>query len=211
MTHRVRIKVCGITSVTDAQAAADAGADAVGFVFCSSSPRQVSPVVARAIARALPPFVLRVGVFVDASSEQLHQTSEEVGLDLLQLHGAEAPEIFSLLPRRGIKAVAVGADFDPEEALRYTGHADGVLLDTRVDGEIGGTGRTFDWELARQVRGGLSWLGLAGGLTPDNVAAGIAAVAPDAVDVTSGVEAAPGRKDPRLLRAFVAAVRRAEG
>jgi len=206
---RVAVKVCGITSAEDARAAVAAGADAVGFVFWPRSPRAVDPDKARMIAGSLPPFVLRVGVFVDAPAEHMRAIADEVGLDMVQLHGNEPPEAVRVAPRRAVKAVRVGPGFRPEDALRYDGTAAALLLDTRVDGDDtpGGTGRTFDWSLVRPVREGTSFLVLAGGLTPDNVADAIAAVRPDAVDVSSGVESAPGRKDPAKVRAFVEAVR----
>lgn len=206
---RVTVKICGITSVEDARAAAVAGADAIGFVFWPGSPRAVDPAAARAIAATLPPFVARVGVFVDAPPDQMRAIADEVGLDLVQLHGDEPPEAVARAPRRAVKAVRVGPGFRPEEALRYDGAAAALLLDTRVDdgGSPGGTGRTFDWSLVRRVREGTSFLLLAGGLTPDNVEQAIAAVRPDGVDVSSGVESAPGRKDPAKVRAFVDAVR----
>jgi indole-3-glycerol phosphate synthase len=207
---RVFVKVCGITSVDDAVAVARAGADAVGLVFWPGSPRRVDLETARRISAALPPFVLRVGVFVDAPREELVRTSEEVGLDVLQLHGQEPPEELGGLPRRVVKAVHVGEGFALSSALRYQGAADGILLDSRPGGASapGGTGVTFDWSLAREVREKVSFLMLAGGLTPDNVARALTAVRPDAVDVSSGVESAPGRKDPAKVRAFVHAVAR---
>ena len=205
---RVAVKVCGVTSREDARAAVAAGADAIGFVFWPRSPRAVDADTARAIAAALPPFVLRVGVFVDAPNEEIRRVADEVGLDMVQLHGSEAPEAVAAAPRRAVKAVRVGPGFRVEDALRYDGAAAGLLVDTRVDGGLpGGTGRSFDWSLVRPLREGTSFLVLAGGLTPDNVGAAIAAVRPDAVDVSTGVESAPGRKDPAKMRAFVEAVR----
>jgi phosphoribosylanthranilate isomerase len=208
---RVAVKVCGITTVEDGLVAAHAGADAIGFVFWPGSPRRVDLAAARRIARALPPFVLRVGVFVDARREEMARAVEEVGLDLLQLHGHEPPESLVDLPRRAIKAVGVGDGFVPEDALRYEGRAAGILLDTRTEpGAPGGTGQSFDWTRARAVREKASFLVLAGGLNPANVHLALSAVRPDAVDVSSGVEAAPGRKDAEKVRAFMAAVREAE-
>jgi indole-3-glycerol phosphate synthase/phosphoribosylanthranilate isomerase len=204
---RVAVKVCGITTVEDGLAVARLGADAVGLVFWPGSPRWVDREKARQISRALPPFVLRVGVFVDAPADLLARTAEEVGLDVLQLHGAEPPADLARLPRRALKAVRVGAGFSPEEALRYEGHAAGILLDTRADGVPGGTGQAFDWSVARQVREKASFLGLAGGLTPENVHLAMTSVRPDLVDVSSGVESSPGRKDPAKVRAFLEAVR----
>ena len=139
------------------------------------------------------------------------RAADEVGLDLLQLHGHEPPESLADLPRRAIKAVGVGDGFAPEDALRYEGRAAGILLDTRTAAGVpGGTGQSFDWSRARAVREKASFLILAGGLNPANVHLALSAVRPDGVDVSSGVEAAPGRKDPEKVRAFLAAVREAE-
>lgn len=207
---RVLVKVCGITSIDDGFAAVDAGADAIGLVFWPGSSRFVEVAVARSIAQALPPFVTRVGVFVDTPLPALTRTADDVGLDVVQLHGDETPEAFASMGRRALKALRVGVGFRAEEATRYEGHAAGVLLDTRSDVAPGGTGKAFDWSLARGVRDGVSFLVLAGGLTPANVGLAIEVVAPDAVDVSTGVESAPGRKDREKLRAFVGAVRAAE-
>lgn len=211
MPRRVFVKVCGITTVEDALLAADAGADAVGFVFWPGSPRVVSLEDAREIAAALPALVSRVGVFVDAPPAEVARAAEAVGLDVVQLHGEESAEACRLAPRRAIKALRVGPGFRPEAALVYRGAAAGVLLDTRDDGgRPGGTGRRFDWSVARALRSELPFLGLAGGLNAENVAGAIEQVGPDLVDVASGVESTPGRKDAGKLRAFVEAVRRAE-
>jgi indole-3-glycerol phosphate synthase/phosphoribosylanthranilate isomerase len=211
--HRahVFVKICGITSVEDALAASRAGADAIGLVFWPDSPRAVDVARARRISQALPPFMLRVGVFVNAPPEAMARTAEEVGLDLLQLHGDEPPEALKDLPRRALKALRVGEGFDPQEVVRYKGLAAGILLDTRADGRPGGGGLAFDWSLARGVRERAPFLVLAGGLTPQNVGEAIRSVHPDAVDVSSGVESAPGRKDPDKIRAFIDAVNRAGG
>jgi phosphoribosylanthranilate isomerase len=209
-TARVAVKVCGITTVEDGVAAARLGADAVGFVFWPQSPRWVDREKARQIARALPPFVLRVGVFVDAPAETIVRTVEEVGLDVIQLHGKESPEEAAQLPRRVLKAVRVGEGFVAEEALRFAPYVSGVLLDTQAPTAPGGTGRPFDWSLAREVREKAPFLGLAGGLNAENVHVALASLRPDMVDVSSGVESSPGRKDPEKVRAFVEAVRAAE-
>lgn len=201
------VKICGVTSPEDARAAVDAGAAAIGLVFWSRSPRAVDLLAARRIAASLPPFVLRVGVFVDESPDAIARISDGVGLDLVQLHGGEPPEALATLPRRALKAVRVGSGFRPEDVLRYAGHAAGLLLDSGDAALPGGTGRPFDWSVVAGLRERLGFVVLAGGLTPDNVATAIRAVRPDAVDVSSGVEAAPGRKDPAKMRAFVAAVR----
>jgi phosphoribosylanthranilate isomerase len=211
MARRVQIKVCGITSLQDGLAVAEAGADAVGFVFWQGGPRSVSVEAAHRIASSLPPFVLRVGVFVDPEADELARTADAVGLDVVQLHGQESADACLGAPRRVLKALAVGPDFSLETALSYRGAAAGILLDARGEaGRPGGTGRRFDWGIARQVRPAVPFLGLAGGLTPDNVAAAIREVSPDLVDVSSGVEASPGQKDREKVRAFVDAVRSVE-
>ena len=213
MNKRVLIKICGITSPEDGLFAAEAGADAVGFVFWAMSPRRVDLERAAAIGRLLPPFVLRVGVFVDASRDEMARAADTVGLDLLQLHGDEPPEAFAGLPRRALKAVRVGRGFKANEALRYAGQAAGLLVDTRLAGDTampGGTGVPFDWSLVKGLRAQVPFLVLAGGLSAENVASAIEAVRPDAVDVSSGVESMPGRKDPARVRAFVEAVRSME-
>ena len=201
---------CGITSVEDGLIAARGGADAIGLVLWPESRRAVDISAAREIAHALPPLVHRVGVFVNPTRAEVERAVAAIGLDVVQLHGDETPEFCRELPRRVVKAVRVGAGFRAEEALRYENFAGGVLLDTRADGRPGGTGRAFDWTLAREVRESARYLVLAGGLTPDNVGRAVAAVEPDAVDVSSGVELSPGRKDPARVRAFVRAVREAE-
>ncbi len=207
---RLFVKVCGITSPEDGVAAAEAGADAIGLVFWPESPRAVTLERARAIGEALPPFVVRVGVFVDAGRDEMARVADAAGLDMLQLHGGEPPEALADLPRRALKAVRVGDGFAPEDALRYEGAAAGLLLDTRAPGAPGGTGRAFDWSLVRGVRERSRFLLLAGGLTPENVRAAIEAVRPDGVDASSSLEAAPGRKDHGRVRAFVEAVRAVE-
>ena len=210
---RVFVKVCGITTAGDGLAAAEAGADALGFVFHHASPRFVEGEQAAAISRILPPMVLRVGLFVDATRDEMARTADVVGLDLLQLHGHEPPEAFEGLPRRALKALRVGSDFDPEDALRYEA-ACGILVDTRLADEtapLGGTGTPFDWTLVRGLRERVGFLMLAGGLDPTNVAKAIESVRPHAVDVSSGVEGRrPGRKDPSRVKAFLDAVRKVE-
>ena len=210
---RVLVKICGITTVEDGLLAAEAGADAVGFVFYPMSPRRMTAERAAVVARELPPLVLRVGVFVNAPRDEMARVADVVGLDLLQLHGEEEPAIFDQLPRRALKAVRVGKGFTAQEALDYEGRAAGLLVDTRAPGETmmpGGTGKTFDWTLVESVRAGARFLMLAGGLCPENVAEAIRVVRPDAVDVSSGVEGLPGRKDRERLTAFMGAVRSTE-
>lgn len=205
----VKVKVCGITSLTDALAAVEAGADALGFNFYRRSPRYVEPAAARRIIAELPPGVVCVGVFVnEESAYELAHLAEEARVSVVQLHGDEPPEYCATLGgREVIKALRVGKDFAPAEVARYPVRS--ILLDAYNARARGGTGETFDWGLARRTRELVAELYLAGGLTPENVAAAIAEVEPYAVDVCSGVETAPGRKDAARVRAFVAAVRAA--
>jgi phosphoribosylanthranilate isomerase len=206
----VKVKVCGITNLEDALAAVEAGADALGFNFYKRSPRYLTPTDARRIISELPPDVLCVGVFVNEdSAAKVARMASEAGVSAVQLHGDESPEYCAELGgQRVIKALRVGRDFAPERAAQY--RAESILLDAFSAGARGGTGETCDWELARRTRETVAQLYLAGGLTPENVARAIAAVEPYAVDVCSGVELAPGRKEASRVRAFVSAVRAAE-
>jgi phosphoribosylanthranilate isomerase len=203
------VKVCGVTSLEDARAAVEAGADALGFNLYPASPRYVSAGVARAIIEALPPDVVAIGVFVNAGPpEEVARVAEEAGFRFVQLHGDETPEYCARVGGgRVIKALRVNPAFEPDEAACYSTEA--VLLDAYVEGERGGTGHTFDWGVARRVSEVVAHLYLAGGLRPSNVAEAVRAVKPFAVDVCSGVESAPGRKDAELMRRFVESVRRA--
>ena len=210
---RLLVKICGIRSLEDARFAAASGADAVGFVFWYMSPRRVDPEQAAAITAELPQSVLRVGVFVDAPRDEIERVSQQVGLDLLQLHGEEPPEALEGLSRPALKAVRVGPRFTAEEALRYSKTAHGIVVDTRLPGETqmpGGTGVPFDWSLVANLAEQVPFLMLAGGLSPTNVAQAVRAVRPDAVDVSSGVERMPGRKDPAQVKAFIEASRAVE-
>lgn len=206
----VKVKVCGITNTEDARAAIEAGADALGFNFYARSPRYIAPEEARLIVAELPASVLSVGVFVNEdSAASVARIAERSGVSAVQLHGDEPPEYCAALEgREVIKALRAGEDFAPEEAARYP--AQSILLDAYNAHARGGTGETFDWTLARRTRELVAQLYLAGGLSPENVAGAIAFVEPYAVDVCSGVERAPGRKDAARVRAFVAAVRARE-
>lgn len=201
----VRVKICGITRLTDAQLAAALGAHALGFIFFPKSPRAVTPDQARHIIRLLPPFVLTVGVFVDEKAATVREIAQYAGLDWLQLHGNESPDYCRSLGRRVIKAFRVAGPESLAQLTDYRDWAQAFLLDTYKPGVAGGTGETFDWHLARQAAK-CGPIVLAGGLTPKNVAQAIAAAQPVAVDVASGVEAAPGKKDPGRLKAFFSAV-----
>lgn len=210
---RLLVKICGIRTLEDARFAVDAGADALGFVFWHMSPRRVEPAEAAAIAAELPASVLRVGVFVDAPRDELARIADAVGLDALQLHGEEPPEALAGLPRPALKAVRVGKSFSAAEALRYADHARGIVVDTRLPGETqlpGGTGMPFDWSLVKDLAERVPFLMLAGGLSPDNVRDAVRSVRPHAVDVSSGVERVPGRKDPARVKAFIEAARGVE-
>ena len=201
----VRSKICGITRVEDALAAAAAGADAIGLVFYAKSPRAVRVEQAQQIIAALPPFVTTVGLFVDMPRPELQQILAQVPLDLLQFHGDESVEQCEGYGRPYIKALRVKAGDDIAALMAQYPSASGVLLDTFVEGVPGGTGLAFDWslvpaELPKPVI-------LAGGLTPDNVAAAIDRVRPYAVDISGGVESAKGIKDADKVRAFIRAAR----
>ena len=204
-----QVKICGITSLEDAQVAVEAGADLLGFVFYPPSPRHVTPEKVRKIVdRFSLSGVHLVGVFVDQSPEIIVQTLDFCGLNYAQLHGSEPPEVVSNLVERGlgvIKAFRVRDEGSLEAVKSY--RATAYLLDTYVPGQPGGTGHRFDWTLAERVKEHGPVI-LAGGLTPDNVTQAVRAAQPWGVDVSSGVEAAPGRKDPEKVRRFVAAVKR---
>jgi phosphoribosylanthranilate isomerase len=197
----VKVKICGITSPADALAAATAGADAVGFNFYRPSPRYIDPERAHAIRLSLPPFVAAVGVFVDKPAEDVREIARHCCLDYVQLHGHESPATASRLKDlRVIKAIRVGSDDDLRQLDKFDAVA--FLLDTRVEGKPGGTGKSFDWDLARRATSRARIL-LAGGLRPDNVADAVRIVRPYAVDVASGVEEEPGVKSRKLVSQFV--------
>ncbi len=202
----VRVKICGITNVKDARTAARLGADALGFNFFRGSPRYIRPERARAIIAALPPFVVNVGVFVDEEPERILELCAQCHLDAVQMHGDEAPRlVHAVTGLRRIKALRIADARDVALCRRY--RVDAYLLDARVPGEYGGTGKTFNWELAREAAA-FGPVILAGGLTPENVGEAIAAAQPYAVDAASGIERAPGEKDRDRMAEFI---RRAKG
>jgi phosphoribosylanthranilate isomerase len=200
----VRVKICGITSLEDALAAIDAGADALGFVF-APSPRQVTPEAASLIVRELPPFITTVGLVVDQDPRPL---LDRCPVDVVQFHGSEAPEVVAAAGRRAVKAFRVREAADLENLPRYESVA-AFLLDAYVPGVAGGTGQRFPWSLACEAKRFGKPVIVAGGLTPENVALCVETTQPYGVDVSSGVEASPGKKDPGKVRAFVAAARQA--
>ncbi len=203
----VRSKICGITRVEDALAAAEAGADAIGLVFYPKSPRAVTLQQAKAIAAALPPFVTTVGLFVNARRYEISEILDELPLDLLQFHGDETSADCDGYRRPYIKALRVRPGEDiAARCLEYR-NASGILLDAYVPGVPGGTGESFDWSLVPRILS--KPLILAGGLTAQNVRAAIARVAPYAVDVSGGVEVEKGVKDAEKIRAFIREVHNA--
>lgn len=198
------IKICGITSLPDALLAAEAGADAVGFIFAAASPRRVTIEQAAAITRELPAGLLKVGVFVDADPAAMLDAARRAALDVLQLHGEEPVAVAPLLaPWTSWKTLHMGQPGYLEVAAEWGDRAGALLLDSGNARSRGGTGRAFDWRQVAALEG--LRLIVAGGLRPETVAACIASTGAWGVDVSSGVESAPGRKDPQRLRAFVRA------
>jgi len=201
-----RIKICGITNLADAQLAVELGANALGFIFYRQSKRYVAPALAAEICAALPPFVAKVGVFVNESEVDIRKTLNDCRLDVVQLHGEESPEFCQRFPVKVIKAIRVRSEDSLRAATDYD--VDALLLDTYTTEQHGGTGQKFDWTLARQAKTMLRVpIVLSGGLTPENVGDAMRQVEPFAVDVASGVEAEPGRKDLEKLRRFFKACR----
>ncbi|WP_038054286.1 phosphoribosylanthranilate isomerase [Thioalkalivibrio sp. ALJ1] len=205
---RYRVKICGITTPEQAVAAAAAGADAIGLVLHPASRRFVEPAQAALISAALPPFVTTVGLFVDPDASRVEAVLQAVALDCLQFHGQEAPAFCAGFGRPYLKAIAMGEGQDPRPHMDEHPDAQGFLLDSHGAGRSGGSGHRFDWGL---VPGALErpWL-LAGGLDADSVREALEHLRPYGVDVSSGVESAPGIKDSRRMQAFVGAVRQCE-
>ncbi len=197
----IKVKICGITSPEDALTAVEAGADALGFVFYKESPRHIFPEEAARIINLLPPFVQAVGLFVNEAPEIVNQVSRNCRLGLVQLHGDETPDYCRKIEQRVMKAFRVRSltCLDPIADYRMSG----CLLDAYSPSFYGGTGKSFNWEIAREASTRGHRIVLAGGLTPDNVAEAIRQVRPYAVDVSSGVESAPGRKDADKVREFI--------
>ena len=206
MTGRdlVKVKICGITNVEDALASVGAGADALGFIFYAKSPRFVSPPDAGRIVRSLPPFVTAVGVFVNETAKGIADSAAAAKISVIQLHGDESPEYCESLGLPVIKSFRISRKEDLAAISRYK--VRGVLLDSFERGRFGGTGRTFDWELLRGFEPACPII-LSGGLNSGNVEEAIRRTSPYAVDVSSGVEAKPGRKDIHKIKAFMSKVR----
>lgn len=201
----VKVKICGITSVADGLAAAEAGADMIGLMFYEKSPRHLPLPAAVEIARALPPFVLKVGVFVNPDADLVTRAIGECGLNLLQFHGDEPPEFCTGFGMMSLKAFRI-RDAGSLKALENF-NTDAFLLDAYSASGLGGTGEKFNWELALEAKKFGRPIFLAGGLTPENVAAAVRQVQPFAVDVSSGVESLPGRKDQSKVIAFIQAAK----
>jgi phosphoribosylanthranilate isomerase len=208
MRDRLKVKVCGITNADDAKAAVEAGADALGFIFYEKSPRYVVPAVAARIIAELPPLVMPVGVFVNEPLSTVRSVMDSCGLALAQLHGDENASYCHELSRPAMKAFRLKDRGSLLGLAEYQGRGGvrGFVLDAFSDVAYGGTGRVTDWVLAAEVAKSTPVL-LAGGLTPDNVAEAIRSVRPYGVDVSSGVESSPGKKDHAKVRAFLDAVR----
>ncbi len=202
----VRVKFCGITNYEDSMNAAELGADAVGFIF-APSPRRISPERAREIINKLPPFVKSVGVFADEDPESIGKIVDICGLDMVQLHGDESPEICRKFMPRTIKSFRLKDESSLLGISSYTKTVRAVLLDAYTKGIKGGTGKTFDWSLALKAKeAGLPVI-LSGGLSPSNIQDAIKTVDPSFIDVSSGVEAGPGKKDPLLMKEFMEKVK----
>ncbi len=206
-----KVKICGITNLDDALLALELGADELGFNFYTESQRYISPKATRKIIDVLPPNVFKVGVFVNEPIESILKTAELAVLDAIQLHGDESYEYVRDLHSRTsveiIKAIRIKPDFDWSEAMDFDAHA--ILFDSFSKDEYGGSGKRFDWKIAADAIMMIPYLYLAGGLTAENVAEAIRVVKPYAVDVASGVELSPGKKDPIKVAAFIKAAKEA--
>jgi len=207
--NNVVVKICGITNFEDASLAVELGAGALGFVF-APSPRQITPQKARDIVKTIPPFVNTVGVFVDEKPATIRETLHYCGLDLVQLHGNESPDLCDQLMPHTIKALRIKDEASLETGRLYRGKVRALLLDTYSKEKAGGTGKTFDWQLALKIKKlGISVI-LAGGLGPSNIHQAIRTVKPYAVDINSGVEERPGKKNVVLMKALMEKVRRSK-
>jgi len=205
----MRIKICGITRYEDARTAANLGADALGFIFYSKSPRYISPTNAAEITKKLPPFVSRVGVFVDEDPQRVLDVARIAGIDTIQLHGSETPEYCASIPLPVIKVFSIRDNFDVSIIQAYKNvNVAGILLDTWDSERRGGSGNTFDWSVAIKVCDKSDKVILSGGLGPSNIREAIDTVRPYAVDVNSGVEISPGVKSPYKMRDVITIVKK---
>lgn len=201
MSETTLVKICGLTELEDSLAAIELGADFLGFNFYSQSPRYLSYEKASKIFQEIPPNIPKVGVFVNEEYENIVDLTQFLGLDYLQFHGDESPEFCNAMGHPWFKAIRLGKDEDLQGINSY--ESDWVLIDAFVPGQYGGTGAKPDWELAKRVKNMGKKMFLAGGLNPENVQLAIATVQPYAVDVSSGVEAKPGKKDFKKMEDFI--------
>jgi phosphoribosylanthranilate isomerase len=200
---KVKVKICGITNLEDASIAVELGANALGFIF-APSPRQLTPQKARAIIRAIPPFVKTVGVFVNEAPATIRDVMQHCGLDMIQLHGDEPPALCDELMPCAIKALRIKDESSLQTGRAYQGKIRALLLDSYSKEKAGGTGKTFDWNLAIKIKKMGIPIILSGGLGPSNIDLAIHTVRPYAVDVNSGVEKCPGKKSHILIKALMA-------
>jgi phosphoribosylanthranilate isomerase len=205
----VKVKICGITNYEDALFAVESGADALGFIF-ADSPRRILPETARNIIRRLPPFIESVGVFVNEVPEGITEIVSLCGIDLIQLHGKENPDICAQFMPRVIKAIAVKDDSVLRDIPSYRGSVKGLLLDTYSEKTAGGTGKVFNWDLAIKIKDMGMPIILAGGIGPSNIVEAVSKVKPYAVDLNSGVEERPGKKSHALIKELFEKIRKIE-
>ena len=205
--NKVKVKICGITNYEDAAIAVEVGATALGFIF-ADSPRQITPQKARDIIHAIPPFVKTVGVFVNEGPAAIKEMIHYCGLDLVQLHGDESPDLCCELMPYTIKALRIKDESSLRTSRIYLGKVRALLLDTYSKDKAGGTGRTFDWQLAIKIKKLGIPIILAGGLGPSNIDGAVSTVRPYAVDVNSGVEKRPGKKSRTLMKDLMEKMRR---
>jgi len=204
--QKIKVKICGITNYEDASTAVELGVDALGFIF-AESPRQITAEKARAIIREIPPFVKTVGVFVNQAPAAIREIIHYCGLDLVQLHGDESPDICLALMPYTIKALRIKDESSSQASMTYDGKVRALLLDTYSQEKAGGTGKTFDWSLALKLKKLQIPVILSGGLGPSNIEEAIRTVKPYAVDVNSGVEERPGKKSPILMKELMGKIK----
>jgi phosphoribosylanthranilate isomerase len=205
----IKVKICGITNLEDALLAIGMGADALGFIF-AKSPRRITAKEARTIIHSLPPLVKTVGVFVNEEPARIKEIKSFCGFDLVQLHGEESPEICQDLMPHAVKSFRIQNETDIENINKYRGTVRAILLDTFQPGKAGGTGQTFDWSLALKARETGLPIILAGGLGPGNIQEAVATVKPYAVDINSGIEERPGKKDLVLMKQLMEKIKKTE-
>jgi len=200
----IKIKICGITNMEDARVASDLGADALGFIFYKESKRNVSPETVKDIISELPPFITKVGVFVNSDLDEILSIKEQTGIDIAQLHGDETPEFCGTIPFKIIKVIRIKEKSDIGQVAQYSDQD--ILFDTYSDKEYGGTGESFNWEILKDLSLSKNII-LSGGLNSDNVLDAVKIVRPYAVDISSGVECEPGKKDHKKIKKFIEAIK----